>query len=56
MKDDAARAYAGHLLSGETHYVVEVVLDEILSPTLERHPHPGSAGLPILQSPAATAP
>ncbi|UIN30955.1 PCC domain-containing protein [Microbacterium binotii] len=56
VKDDAARAYAGHLLSGETHYVVEVVLDEILSPVLERRPHPGSAGLPILQIAPATAP
>lgn len=56
VKDDAARAYAGHLLSGETHYVVEVVLEEILSPALERRPHPGSAGLPILHLRVATAP
>lgn len=41
-------AAAGHLLEGETHYVVEVVLDEVLAPALGRSPHPDSSGIPIL--------
>lgn len=47
-KARGAAAVAGHLIEAETHYVVEVVLDEVLSPALGRSPHPGSSGIPIL--------
>ncbi|WP_159500554.1 PPC domain-containing DNA-binding protein [Microbacterium sp. 18062] len=47
-KDRSGLAVAGHLLHAETHYVVEVVLDEILAPALGRRAHPGSSGIPIL--------
>jgi predicted DNA-binding protein with PD1-like motif len=54
-KDRSGSAIAGHLLQGETHYVIEVVLDEILSPHLTRAPHAGSSGIPILQLADAAA-
>jgi predicted DNA-binding protein with PD1-like motif len=47
-KDRGGAAVAGHLLAAETHYVVEIVVDEVLEPALERTPHPGSSGVPIL--------
>ncbi|MFJ6651519.1 PPC domain-containing DNA-binding protein [Microbacterium sp. NPDC091313] len=47
-KARGAAAVAGHLLEGETHYVIEVVLDEVLTPALGRSPHPDSRGVPIL--------
>ncbi|MEV7692160.1 PPC domain-containing DNA-binding protein [Microbacterium sp. NPDC089189] len=47
-KDRSGLGAVGHLLHGETHYVVEIVLEEILAPTLVRRPHPGSSGIPIL--------
>lgn len=47
-KSRAAAARAGHLLRAETHYVVEIALDEILEPSLARRPHPGSSGVGIL--------
>lgn len=47
-KARGAAALAGHLLEGETHYVVEVVLDEVLAPALGRAPHPDSRGVPTL--------
>jgi predicted DNA-binding protein with PD1-like motif len=49
VKDRSGLAFAGHLLEGETHYVIEVVLDEILTPRLSRAPHPDSSGIPILR-------
>lgn len=48
-KDRSGSAVAGHLLHGETHYVIEIVLDEILAPRLTRATHPGSSGIPILR-------
>jgi predicted DNA-binding protein with PD1-like motif len=47
-KDRSGAAVAGHLLQAETHYVVEVVLDEILEPALSRIPHPDASGVAIL--------
>lgn len=47
-KDRGGAAVAGHLLEAETHYVVEVVVDEVLEPALARAPHPDSRGVPIL--------
>jgi predicted DNA-binding protein with PD1-like motif len=54
-KDRSGLAIAGHLLHGETHYVIEIVLDEILAPRLVRAIHPGSSGIPILQIADAAA-
>jgi predicted DNA-binding protein with PD1-like motif len=48
VKDEAGSAAAGHVLFAETHYIVEVVIEEILSPVLHRRPHPQSFGIPIL--------
>lgn len=47
-KDAAAAAYAGHLLRGTAHYTVEVVIDEVLLPRLERSPRAGTYGIPTL--------
>lgn len=52
-KSASGRAVAGHLLEGQTHYVVEVGIDEVLAPALGRAPHPGSSGVPILCFPDA---
>jgi len=45
VKDQAAAAYAGHLLSATTHYVAEIVIDEVLAPRMIRMPDAGSHGL-----------
>ncbi len=47
-KDASGAAVAGHLLRAETHYVAEIVLDEVLDPPLLRVTHPGSSGVRIL--------
>lgn len=47
-KGNGARAVAGHLLSGTTHYVVEVVLDEVLSPRFRREASIATSGVPAL--------
>ncbi|MFV0373206.1 PPC domain-containing DNA-binding protein [Microbacterium sp.] len=47
-KDRSGQAVAGHLLAAVTHYVTEVVVDEVLAPSLQRHPHPSSSTVPIL--------
>lgn len=47
-KDQSGAAYAGHLLHAETHYVVEIAVDEVLAPALRREAHPGSSGVRIL--------
>ena len=47
-KDRSGAAYAGHLLHAETHYVVEIVVDEVLAPALRREAHPESSGVRIL--------
>ncbi len=52
-KDRSGLAFAGHLLHGETHYVIEIVLDEVVAPALARAVHPGSSGIPILDIPGA---
>jgi predicted DNA-binding protein with PD1-like motif len=49
VKDQAAGAYAGHLLAAETHYVAELVLDEVLSPTMTRVPDAAAYGLENLR-------
>lgn len=55
-KDRSGAAAAGHLLAAETHYVVEVVVDEILDPPLRRAPHPDASGLHILDFPQLRRP
>ena len=50
-KGNGARAVAGHLLSGTTHYVVEVVLDEVLSPRFGREASIATSGVPALTFP-----
>ncbi|MET0590834.1 MAG: PPC domain-containing DNA-binding protein [Naasia sp.] len=47
-KADGARAYAGHLLGATAHYVVEIVVDEVLSPSLVRELDDRAHGLPTL--------
>ncbi len=47
-KGKGARAVAGHLLSGTAHYVVEVVLDEVLSPRFGREATAATSGVPAL--------
>lgn len=47
-KGSGARAVAGHLLSATTHYVVEVVLDEVLSPRFGREASLATSGVPAL--------
>lgn len=47
-KGSGARAVAGHLLSGTTHYVVEVVLEEVLSPRFHREATIATSGVPAL--------
>ncbi|WP_191906703.1 PPC domain-containing DNA-binding protein [Microbacterium lushaniae] len=47
-KDRSGAAVAGHLLAAETHYVVEVVIDEVLAPVMTRTAHPCSSGVAIL--------
>ncbi|WP_213814440.1 PPC domain-containing DNA-binding protein [Glaciihabitans sp. dw_435] len=36
VKDDAAAGHAGHLLAATTHYVAELVIEEVLAPTMSR--------------------
>lgn len=55
-KDAAGRGVVGHLVHGETHYVIEIALDEILTPHLTRRVHPGSSGIPILHITDGDAP
>ncbi|WP_285728059.1 PPC domain-containing DNA-binding protein [Psychromicrobium xiongbiense] len=45
-KAHRSAAYSGHVLSAETHYVAEIVLEELLSPTLSRPA--GEYGVPVL--------
>jgi predicted DNA-binding protein with PD1-like motif len=49
VKDSAAAAFAGHLLAAETHYVAEIVIDEILTPTMRRVSDPDAYGLENLR-------
>jgi predicted DNA-binding protein with PD1-like motif len=47
-KGAGCSAVAGHLLSAETHYVVEVILDEVLSPRFAREASAATSGVPAL--------
>ncbi|GAA1947462.1 PPC domain-containing DNA-binding protein [Microbacterium aquimaris] len=47
-KDAGARAFAGHVLAAEAHYVVEIVIDEVLNPRMLRTPSDQTWGLPTL--------
>ncbi|MDO8382779.1 MAG: DNA-binding protein [Microbacterium sp.] len=48
IKGEGAAGYTGHLLAATAHYVVEVVIDEVLSPALIRRVDDTAAGLPTL--------
>ena len=39
-KDQAGAAYAGHLLSAETHYTVEIIVHEVVAPAFGLRAHP----------------
>lgn len=47
-KSAGALAVAGHLLSATAHYVVEIVLDEVLSPRFGRQATIATSGVPAL--------
>ncbi len=49
VKNTGATGYAGHLLGGEVHYTAEVVIEEVLSPTLLRVSDPRAFGIPTLR-------
>jgi predicted DNA-binding protein with PD1-like motif len=48
-KDEAGLGYAGHVIAAETHYTVEVVVQEVLAPALQSVSDPRAFGLPTLQ-------
>lgn len=48
-KDEAALAYAGHVLAATTHYVAELVIEEITAPQLGLAPDPNAFGLPRIR-------
>lgn len=48
VKGQGAAGYTGHLLAATAHYVVEVVIDEVLAPPLVRRVDEAAAGLPTL--------
>ncbi len=48
VKGEGAAAVTGHLVAATAHYIVEIVLDEVLSPALERTADPYAGGLPTL--------
>jgi predicted DNA-binding protein with PD1-like motif len=48
VKAYSANGYAGHLLSATVHYVVEIVLEEVLTPRLSRVPDASARGIPNL--------
>jgi predicted DNA-binding protein with PD1-like motif len=49
VKDSAAAGFAGHLLAATTHYVAEIVIDEIVSPEMHRVADPSAYGLENLR-------
>lgn len=49
VKEQSAGGYAGHLLAAETHYVAEIVLDEVLSPLMTRVADDAAYGLENLR-------
>lgn len=48
VKGDGAAGYTGHLVAATAHYVVEIVIDEVLSPMLVRRVDESAASLPTL--------
>ena len=48
VKDTGATGFAGHVLEATTHYVAELVIDEVLSPEMVREPDELAHGLPNL--------
>ena len=48
VKGEGAAAYAGHLLAATAHYVVEIVIDEVLAPPLVRRVDARARDLPTL--------
>lgn len=48
VKSAGGAAYAGHLLSAEVHYTVEVVVQEVLSPELTLRVDPRAHGIGCL--------
>ncbi len=46
VRADAGRACAGHLLAGEAQYVVEIVIDEVLDPPMDRVATADTYGVP----------
>ncbi|PRY68813.1 putative DNA-binding protein with PD1-like motif [Glaciihabitans tibetensis] len=49
VKDAAAAGFAGHLLSATTHYVAEVVIDEVIDPQMVRVADPDAFGIENLR-------
>ncbi len=49
IRADGGAAVAGHVLEAESQYVVEVVMDEVLSPTLTRVASEATRGVPALR-------
>jgi predicted DNA-binding protein with PD1-like motif len=45
VKSQGGAAYAGHLLSGETHYTVELAITEVLAPEFSRRAEEEAFGL-----------
>lgn len=48
-KLDSSRGFSGHVLAAIAHYTVEIVIDELLAPALQRLPDPAVHGLPSLR-------
>jgi predicted DNA-binding protein with PD1-like motif len=48
-KSQGTLAYAGHVLSAVTHYTVEIVVDEVLGPPIERFPDSAAHGIATLR-------
>lgn len=56
VRTEGGAAYAGHLLQGEAQYVVEVVLDEVLSPKTRRIATEATRGVPAWAFDAPSTP
>lgn len=53
-KSAGAVAYAGHVLSAVTHYTAEILIEEVLGPSVRRCPDPAAHGIPTLRFGPAT--
>ncbi|MDF2991130.1 MAG: hypothetical protein K0S37_1644 [Microbacterium sp.] len=49
VKDERGLGYAGHVLSAETHYTVEVLVQEVSGAEFVSVPDPAAHGLPSLR-------